>query len=828
MSDSLNMPELPIRMATPFSETPLGKPSTSKGSFVSGASSPTQLNISQIVQETSNLLDVKSLSILENIHNRLKSSSKLPSHFKDLDLSIEELKPSIKAGALTKEQSEEIYIKLKEKFKAIASIDSSYTWIQRADLLDALDRLIELCPYFSHLEVQPNSDVNTSWKEATIPLVPYSKIEQVTDRIGKEALKMRDVSDVQKKLKMDVMGEYTGLAKTIRRVSARELSFLGSIMNFFYRILTKFAGFLNQRRAGITEIADMSRKVGIRSFEILYKKTSDADKGVFYYRGPKYLFGRSIHAFGSVNDWFKRDLTPKARQSYLTKATDEAKSLEKSFGSLVKGSPLIISNSDCRLRFHRLEPGSFGQPQELTGKVLSNEAEAESRRKNDDSTYYAEKYKFTTKNLLGRESSDSMEARVLSDFSVGEAQRELLSGMFRAFEEEGAVQVIQRLAPADVHNYVAPLDGKPLSHKESVELLQKRLEANEKRLQRFPQDNHDKIAKLKAEIEHFNQLIKVFASQEQTLGRPSQSTIDIYGTNESVSTLAIQNQSRILAQNDRKIMLFQHQDGSFSMHVFIGATGVNKVDVDPSTHVMQQGDRQGDMQFGQDSYEKHGSFKASRNATTRDGQNKLKLKKETPRIDSEATKKAKMGENLGGFPINGSTVISYYLPSDFTIKPEIESFKERAVYGEGLNRTKIEILANMGDPILVKTEILMAQALEKALGDTFAIFSQKHDAIAATILKDKFQSRPKSELGIMIGRLSPQEQVLVKQAYNLLKPPEIELTHSESTLKKNLLTMVDKRLETLRRTRESEERLLDLLTPDDILTFREVDRQLFA
>lgn len=749
---------------------------------------------------------VGGLVLLNQIEMKLARHSKIMTRFKNLDQQILSLKQGLEDGSINQARLDHLYHSLKNTFESITFIDSTEAWVQRADLLDGIDALIKLCPdHYSPLVVKP--DLNTPitpWKEATIPLVPYTHIQEVTHQIASERLKMENIGDVQRKLQGKVAGEYTGVAKTIRKVSQRGFK-LARIMNFFYRILTKIAGLLYRNpplfKNVMTKIADISREVGIKSFEILYKKTVDNDRGVFYYRGPKYLFGQSVHDYQSVNDWFKRDLTPTAHQDYLTKMRDEKSSLESRFGSLEGSCPLVISNSDARLRFSRLQPGQFGVSQELTGKVLSDESTLEAKNKNDDALYYAEKYKFTTKNLLGRESTDSMQPRDLVDVStfkqracalkqlrdqsqinktkdlllkdeknhalIKSAQHELLSGIYRAFEQEGAVQVVQRLAPADVHNYVAPLDGKPLSHKEAVDLLRSRLESKKERLRELNEEgNKDKISELQTEIRHFQKLEEVFAAQEAILGRPSQATIDIHGTNESVSAIAIQNQSRILAQNDRKVMLFKQEDGSFSLHVFIGASGVNKVDVDPNTRFKRQGDRQGDMQFGADDYQANGEFLAAKDTMTRDGISKLK-----------------MGEALGTFPINGSTVISYYLPSDFSIKPEIEAFKQHAVYGEGLNRTEIEILSNMGDPILIKTEILLATVLEKVLGEEFVPF-----AGAETILK-------KVELVSVekIETLSAEEKELLGQIRQLARE-EFKLKDSELKLKKNLITLVNKRI----------------------------------
>jgi len=204
--------------------------------------------------------------------------------------------------------------------------------------------------------------------------------------------------------------------------------------------------------------------------------------------------------------------------------------------------------------------------------------------------------------------------------------------------------------------------------------------------------------------------------QELVLGRSSQSTIDIYGGagkgNLSVSTWAVQNNPGILSQNDRKLMMFRHEDGSFSVHVFIGATGVNKVDVRPETEPVERGTTAGNMQMGSDKYEKEGKWEAASDKTTRDG-----------------LRKVRMGERHGKFPQNGSTVISFYLPNDFSLMPKLASHQREMGY-EGANKTEnIETLMKMGTPILVKTDLLAVQVLERWIPDQF----EKLDASPAAI-----------------------------------------------------------------------------------------------
>ncbi len=771
----------------------------------------------------------------------IEQSSHKATKFKDLyDL--------IAAKDLDTEEQKFVYNLLEGEFRKIENEKTSQAWVQRADLLDAIDLLVKKYSH-SHLpllsiRLATPAPEKLKWKEGTVPLVPYNKIKEAARKLyglAIHTLALRSIDDVQAYLQDEVVGEYTSTAKMIRTMTTRE-SWVGKIFSLFYRLLTSSLGKFYNHPAffskTLDQISQFSQKMGIQSIEILTQKVIGENENKeyqFYYRGPRYLFGQSIHDYRTVNDWFKRDLTPEARQEFLNRVNYKEDKLVKRYGEAEQGeSRIVISNADARLRLHEIKAGEFGKPQLLTGKVLNSESEQKAKIKKDNPTYYTEKYQFTTKNLLGRASDDSMmpcelaanqikeltqqtkklkkargktknpkeqaklAKRVIKQKNTQEllnqAQHELLGGMYRAFQREGAVQVIQRLAPADIHNYVAPLNGTPLSHKEAATFLKEQLRAKQDHLK--GQNLHATEQKaFQEEINQLSQLEHVFTQQEEILERPSQATLDIYGTNASVSTPAIQNQARILAQNDRKVMLFKHEDGSFSMHVFIGATGVNRVDVDPklSSEKQLQGDRQGDMQFGPDHYQAKETYQTATNQTTRDGLRKLRI-----------------GERQGGFPIQGSTVISYYLPSDFTLMPKVKEFTQNALYGEAAKKETIEIQAKMGDPILIKTEIFLVEILEKSFPDLF-----ENSASLDDILPQLFH------LPLPQATHTQQEQA----AFTVIKKlwGDSYLSFSETQLKERVEQLIEKRLNRLREEREVMESYPLKLSLQDKETLEDAD-----
>lgn len=728
-----------------------------------------------------------------------------------------------------------LHAHIEEKFREIEHEETNEAWVQRGDLLDAIDLLSSL----TKGELKPMS-AKADTKErvvdqTAVPLIPYKRMKE---GIGKATEVASDAFGVQKplraKLEPVIQLEHSKAAATVQKLTARDNRF-EFFMSKIYRTLTAILGKYQNNRfeRSAKSLASMSRGLGIGSSEYLSKKTGRKLEG--YYRGPRFLFGRSVHEFTSKNDWFKRDLTPIARKEYLAAVEAKEAKLASKYGSLhtengQSVSRVVIANSDSRVRHHILEPGQFGEGQELTGKVLSEDAVGEAQSKADNPAYYAKKYKFTTKNLLGRESGDDMrpgnpksiiESKVVAkqqernkliedleglskpesreanqrqiaklqskiralDSEIKElssapelfvaAQHELLGGLWRTFDKEGATQIVQRLAPADVHNYVAPLNGKPLNHKEACEVLKKRMET---RLAALKGADSTDAKELQKEIAHFEELIGIFEVQEKELGRASQATIDIYGTNASVSTPAISNQSRILAQNDRKVMMFLHEDGSFSMHVFIGATGVNKVDVDQQTEKkMRRGDTQGDMQFGEDRIEAKNGFGKTTDTTTTDSHRKLRL-----------------GEWSGGFPINGSTVISYYLPGDFAVLPKLAAHKETMALGEGKERAEIEVKANMGDPLLIKTEILYAQVVERAVSLTP---ESTLTGVKNEIKNLSIESRAPGKKAMYFKH----DQGVLKKLKVLLDKPEEELSFNEKEFLRKFERVIEKRIESLQR-----------------------------
>lgn len=150
----------------------------------------------------------------------------------------------------------------------------------------------------------------------------------------------------------------------------------------------------------------------------------------------------------------------------------------------------------------------------------------------------------------------------------------------------------------------------------------------------------------------------------------------------SVSTLATRHQSP-LSQNDRKIIMVEHFDNTISIHIFIGAVGVNNVSIYAPNSELNQGTPVGAMGFGDDA---EGRNHWHTTSTTKDS---IRL-----RADQ---KPLILGRNLGGFTKNGSTVVSLYIgfhPSKRMNAAKLLKYTD----SQGIER-QIEIQAQMGNVI---------------------------------------------------------------------------------------------------------------------------------
>jgi hypothetical protein len=679
---------------------------------------------------------------------------------------------SIERGVAEEQASvrEKLRDSLQVVFSRVEYVNDFKAWLMRAYLADFVDQLvknsklqgIELSPLTVN-ELRPSKNID---KPGTARVIPYDAIKKANLSLVENDEELAGLDDY-------VIDEFTSTAPKIKSASEGKKKWAILNNSIVQRGLTQCVGKIYSARAGEKKIAKSSVSLGINSVESVR-----GYDGKRKWRGPHFLFGKAVHEFESFNDWFGRDLTPDARNDYLSLYQRKEEKI-RSVHELLNGeaSNYVIANADSRIRVIPIQKGSFGKTRGfLKGKVMNQKAEKEARENQDDPYYYEGRYGFNLRNLFGRETEDDMKPAsdaMLEKFTQGRdqalakigevsvernrkslnearqraltqkmlrkrvfveslqfSQHELLGSIYRALNREGAIEVVQRLAPADIHNYVATLKGTPLSHLEALEYLKDRLEGLKQRLPAKPTSSKSPgtSSEFEQEIKMLEALRPILEKQEALLGRSSQVTLDIYGTNFSVAQPAVTNRPQILSQNDRKVMLYKHPDGGFSVHTFIGATGINRVDVDPLLGSLIPGNRVGDMRAGPDRYfgDHEKKLIAAKDKTTRDGLPKLKV-----------------GDHIYRENIRGSTVVSFYLPGEFSVLSKFEELAEKTDSNEEDRNTEIKV--QMGDPLLIRTEVRAVQIFSKNLSYIADLGVRSLDELMAEMQIRKFAKQLKAE-----------------------------------------------------------------------------------
>ena len=311
----------------------------------------------------------------------------------------------------------------------------------------------------------------------------------------------------------------------------------------------------------------------------------------------------------------------------------------------------VISNSFCRLRMIDIPKGSVKTPITIDGKQLTQQA------RNSGSIQM----------MLGNENdvdtsfSDATPAlRAENRKDAEELYRNCLTN---AVDRADFTMIVQRLAPDDIHHYVESVGGRVLSHSQSCEKL----------LQMLPE-----TANLQERLQ-LEELIRYFQEHPSDNGY-----VPVRGTRMSVSTLATMREAP-LAQNDRKIMMSNTEIGSISIHIFIGATGINNVRVTS---------RPGDLELGGH----HGSMGAGDDEEGRSGWQEMATREKSIRLRSATDEELVLGAERGKFSKEGSTVVSLF--TNFKPSDEMTLAESRLRYRDAQGEVRhIELLTPMGAPI---------------------------------------------------------------------------------------------------------------------------------
>jgi phosphatidylserine decarboxylase len=366
------------------------------------------------------------------------------------------------------------------------------------------------------------------------------------------------------------------------------------------------------------------------------------------------IFGKQLRDKMTYQQAFIRSFVDRAKEIILASFYARREKIRQVLRD--ESAQTICANAYSRVTVIPVARGEVGKPFRIRGKVLEVNPKNIQKAKSEKS--YAKRFLFTIQQMLGGNTKASLVAPRSSD----QAKRALLGRITDMVNQHDMYMVVQRLSPADPHIFYTTADGKVLS------------------------------------LKHCCDELGAEASQLRELLPEDKVTIDISGRVSSVNTKALRKDSSILAENDRKVMMVKHVDGSLAIHVFIGATSVNLVDVSASAGNFNAGSPVGSMKFGgqskKDWVQQQSFLRKMVERVKRWG--KSFLKRATPEQIETVQKERKMRVTKEGveFPKEASTVISLYPARHYVPVPEIQKFSALSSGGE-----TIEIQCHLGDTI---------------------------------------------------------------------------------------------------------------------------------
>lgn len=603
------------------------------------------------------------------------------------------------------------------------------------------------------------------FKEANIPLVRFADMEEATKcLLDKPGLTLEEV---EKELGDKLVQEHVPMGWAIDLMYKHNMNY-----DMINRCATQCLGKKHSQ-----EVNDPEKMVAfLQSLTIPIEAEWN---GEIYAYGE--FFQKALRDENNNNEAFQRDLIPSARELHLRQANQLQEEISKAYG---QGS-VVISNSYNRLRLIHVDRGGVNKKFNIVGKVLSDTAENREAAKNEKS--YTGQFAFCIKNILGNADDVDTTFRrdnvVTAGLDAAKAKRLLLDCTTNMIDRDDVTLDVQRLSPQDLHHFTDSANGRTLSLNEWREELLKRL----------PTDAEHERRQLEV-------LSKVLQAEQEL-------TVNIEGTQASVNTKALTKHSEILAQNDRKISMRRHADGSISIHFFIGATGVNVVDVGAEKALQEtvMGQDRGKMGFGDD-------------PNKADWQRGLMTREESINMRATATPGAesRLGNAAGSFNMRGSTVISLYFRKDVVPVPALDAFSQVVRYqkeelsstarvhnccigsiGKSCGNKKIlpneisrgiEVQARLGDVIGLPVAYVAAKGVVdtiapnrfQAIIDAGKKQSLSAEATVAELLK-QFAATP-----LPAVRISTEYHRVIKQAWDASKKRSEELTPEERYLMSKL------------------------------------------
>lgn len=598
-------------------------------------------------------------------------------------------------------------------------------------------------------------------KEHSVLYVCYQDLEKALDAFNKS-----DTVPSEKELQ-SVLGN---LLKDEEVPHGKAIDFLykhhfdSHALNLLITHVAKF-------RFGTKMIADFEKIV--RYFKALNIEIESALDGKLYSYSE--IFTDDLRDPKSYSSAFTRDVNSMARKRYLQKALDVQEEIKRITGG---ACPVVISNSFNRMRLHLLREGQAEKTLEITGKLLTDAPEAVEvvMQEGDKTAGSAVKFPFTVKEMLGVQRSmplvpdDIVHKQNLNEKSASHA---MLKAMTSLVDKERMLLVIQRLAPQDIHHFYASTKSRILDRKECCEKLKTAL------AEKVGTDADPK------EILQLEELIAYFAGNARIAEK---ATVNITGTLSTISPKGLFHRPEILAQNDRKIMMVEHDDGSLAIHVFIGAAGVDQIDV--SAKVQKNAEELG-FDYGSMSWGRQKQREGWLGKRFMKSEEKKKAA-DSIQIHQKAEKQRKfstlLGTEVGSFAVGGSTVVSLYFRKDFIPEEKIDAFFQKAYFQRvqrGVVRTVLQKKAAAVPDRALELRMELGNVIALPIG--YAAFTIMQNIVGTKVAsKEEFIAHFLERAGAMSFTKNTQSQVLCKELIALYQSVDSQRSSYQKQLFKKL------------------------------------------
>lgn len=556
---------------------------------------------------------------------------------------------------------------LENLYRAYADDTSAEAMIKRNDILEArsvayrkdLNNLnvtlnLEGDEKIKRIAYQPLTEVKSTFSKYSIALVAYKDMKEAVQKLNEYAkTKQKDIKELNIHEVQEALGPLLKQEK-VPMGALLDLMYSHGFLNFEFvkKLATKYSGkkYEKEDRHGYVTpeaIAKFFKKLTI-SIETIHKDELYAFSE---------MFTTDLREQKSPDAAFQRALKPEA----IAILTEDARKLQDEIHDTIGTGNLVTNCAFDRFGLIEIPKNGAAKLFNITGKCFARtEGNIEEAQKEKS---YSGRFAFSLKQALGF--SNTLETTFKEDEVVNKnltpdkAARSMLRCVVNMFDRHKAMMVVQRLAPADIHHFASTVQGKILTWSESCEVLQKMLEKQ--------------TQKESPEYKQLQELLAYFQNHDELNAK----TIDIKGTQGSVSRKALFDHSVILALNNRRIRMVKHNDGSVSIDCFVGATGVDRVNINERSPSGEHdiGEDYGSMGFGE--MDKTDWLKG------------LATKEKSIKLNP--AEQQQQGSAAGKFHQTGSTVISIYLSKDLMPIPALEDFSKHVKFAIKKENLKIRV-----------------------------------------------------------------------------------------------------------------------------------------